>query len=479
MGKRQIKILFVNPGRGIYDMPPLGVCYLSSYLKKYGPSRYTVALADEYSGHNPVKFAKEFEPDIIGFTSATAQYHRAMQLGSRIRRFSKAPLVIGGLHPTAMPRQVIRDGVFDIAVLSEAERSFIHLVEALADSGFAPRPDSLKEVPGIAFHDNGEVVVTPPPAFIEDLDTIPFPDRSILDLGHYLRPNAAIRSLITRNTTIMTSRGCPFKCIYCLSVHRRRLRAHSAEYVIEEMEQLVRDFGLEGLCIIDDTFIFDRERAAQIAQLMLSKGIAGRIKWPCYGRANIVSRCEDDLLRLLSQAGMVQMEFGLESGSQRVLSFLKGKGVTVSDNQETLDKLQKLGIRALATFMTGIPTETPEEVDMTLDFVHKNFNKMVYFEMLYLVPYPGTKVWEMYQMDQIVSKRLWRVFKIGLNRKFPVDCNFTRNIDYDAADRAVDEVLSLMAKKLSLKYNLRFLRDRLRIAPLDTIKKVAAHYLRI
>jgi len=478
MTRREIKILFVNPGRGIYDMPPLGVCYLSSYLRKHGKGRYKIVLADEYAGHNPVKVARQFKPDIIGFSSATAQYYRATQLAARIRSFSAAPLVIGGLHPTALPEQVIKEGFFDIAVVSEAERSFTQLVDALGESNFSINGEALKDIPGICFKDNGEILQSEPPAFIEDLDTIPFPDRSLLDLRHYLRRNAAVRSVITRNTTLMTSRGCPFRCIYCISVHRRQLRKHSPEYVIEEMQSLLRSYDLEGLCIIDDTFIFDQKRASKIAELMLERGIAQRVKWPCYGRANIVSKCEDSFIQHLQEAGMAQMEFGFESASARVLEFLKGKGVTPEDNEATLDKLERLNVRTLATFLTGVPTETAEESRMTVEFIRSNYDRLAYFEILYLVPYPGTKVWEMYNMDEILSPNLWRNFKIGLNKRFPVDSQFKRSIDYDAATRAVNEVLRMMARKQRLIYNLRFLRDRLRIAPIDTVKKLASHFLR-
>ncbi|MFW6157065.1 MAG: cobalamin-dependent protein [Armatimonadota bacterium] len=123
-------------------------------------------LADEYAGHNPVKAAKQFEPDIIGFSSATAQYFRATQLASRIREFSKAPLVIGGLQPTALPAQVIKEGYFDIAVVSEAERSFTALVETLCASGSSLEEYALREIPGIAFRSNGTVSVTAPPGLI-------------------------------------------------------------------------------------------------------------------------------------------------------------------------------------------------------------------------------------------------------------------------------------------------------------------------
>ena len=476
--KRKIKILFVNPGRGIYDMPPLGVCYLSAYLKAHGKDEYEILLADEYAGHKPVKVARQFQPDIIGFSCATAQYYRATQVASRIRKFSSAPMLIGGIHPTALPEQVIREGFFDVAVISEAERSFTKLVDTLSDSGLSLDPKALRDVPGVAFKDGSEIVMTPLDDFISDLDTLPFPDRSLLDLSHYLRPNAAIRSLITRNTTIMTSRGCPFRCIYCLSVHRRNLRKHSPEYVIEEMESIARDFNLDGLCIIDDTFIFDQNRASRIAELMLERGLAKRLKWPCYGRANIVSKCESSFIELLVRAGMVQMEFGFESASRRVLELLKGKGVTPEDNEATLDKLEALGVRTLATFLTGVPTETAEECRTTVDFIRRNFDRLSYFEILYLVPYPGTKVWEMYGMDQIITPDLWSNFKIGLNKPFPIESDFTRSVDYEAATWAVDEVMSMMAKKQKLAYNLRFLRDRLRIAPVDTIRKIVGHVLR-
>lgn len=459
-------------------MPPLGVCYLSSYLKKYGRGQYKMLLADEYAGHNPIKVARQFEPDIIGFSCATAQYYRGTQLAKKMREFTKAPFVIGGLQATALPEQVVNEGFFDIAAISEGEQSFTQLVDVLADSGFSLDAAPLQDIPGIAFKKNDAVQVSEPAGFIDDLDTIPFPDRSLLDLKHYLRRNAAIRSMITRNTTIMTSRGCPFRCIYCLSVHRRQLRKHSPEYVIEEMEHLLRDYEIEGLAIIDDTFIFDQSRASRVAEMMIERGISDQIKWPCYGRANIVSKVEDAFVELLKKAGMAQMEFGFESASPRVLEFLKGKGVTPEDNAGTLDTLQRLNVRTLATFLTGVPTETAEESATTVEFIRKNFDRLSYFEILYLVPYPGTKVWELYNMDEIISPELWQVFKIGLNKKFPIESDFTRSIDYEAADKAVSEVLSMMARKQDLGYNLRFLRDRLRIAPLDTIKKVAEHLLR-
>jgi len=308
-------------------------------------------------------------------------------------------VVVGGIHPSALPQSTLADGMFDIAVIGEGEQTFLEIVDQYALDGGKLTSTSLREINGIAYKKGKDIAITKERPLIEDIDTIPFPARDLFDMKSYLRPSQVIRGITKRTASILSSRGCPFSCVYCAShvVHKRRWRPHSVGYVISEIMELISEYKVEALFFHDDVFIVDKKRVRAICERLIETGLAEKIIWACEGRANLVGEEDLELVRLMRRAGCTQIEYGLESGSERMLRFLKNGSVFVSQNQTAIDVAKKAGLRIFGTFMLGTVGETEKDLLETRDFVHRNLEKLDGFTAFITTPYPGTRLWTMYE----------------------------------------------------------------------------------
>ena len=194
--------------------------------------------------------------------------------------------------------------------------------------------------------------------------------------------------------TIAASRGCPFKCIFCCVNFstKGKVRFHSPEYVIEEMEELVSKYNAKWLFFTDDTFLVDKDRFRQLFEAIIRRGLNRKVKWEAQVRSNVISEKDLPLLRLMKDAGCDQIDYGFESGNQRVLTLIKGKGITIQDHQRAIDLTVEAGIKVMGTFILATPTETYEEMIDTKAFILRNYRKLHAFQVGCLIPYPGTSV---------------------------------------------------------------------------------------
>jgi radical SAM superfamily enzyme YgiQ (UPF0313 family) len=227
--------------------------------------------------------------------------------------------------------------------------------------------------------------------FIENLDSLPIPSRELIDMKKY---SAHLKTQNTPATTIMTSRGCPFQCIYCSKpITGSKLRSVSPENVIKEIEHLINNYGIKEIIFYDDSFTLDRERAIKICDLIIQKNI--RIKWQCETRVNLV---DEGLLKKMKQAGCATIAYGIESGSNRVLNILK-KGITTEQIKTAVGMTKKAGIQTIGYFMLGIPGETEKEITQTINFAKSLSLDFAQFAIA--TAYPGT---ELYQMAKEQNK---------------------------------------------------------------------------
>jgi radical SAM superfamily enzyme YgiQ (UPF0313 family) len=295
------------------------------------------------------------------------------------------------------------------------------------------------EIPGFV----GPEIFNPPGKFIQDLDGIPFPARHLL-------PNPLYRYALwpgKKVTTMITSRGCPYRCIFCdKSIFGSKWRARSAKNVLDEMEQIVKDLKIRSIIIYDDLFTLDKHRVQEICEGILARGL--RFEWKCEGR---VDRVDEEMLRWMKKAGCSLIAYGVESGNEIGLDFLR-KGITLPQIRRAFELTRKAEIRPMAYFILGIPVETFEQGLRTIELA-KELNPD-YAQFSILSPYRGTKLYE-------EAKAKGWYAEVEANNPFDKDQKRPVLLSENWSADALKEVLRLAHRKFYFRpgYILKRLRE--------------------
>lgn len=373
-----MKVLFIQPPprqivREDIVVPPLGIAYLAAVLEAKGHRVNIIdAFAEGLDMRSLEERIKAISPDLIGITGMTPVIDNAFRVAKAARKYAKH-IIMGGPHVS-----VARNKIFgqcpdiDYAIQGEGEMSLSLLMDAL-ESG-----KDTGKVPGVITKDFSN----PPAQFIADLDNLPFPARHLL-------PNERYRYILSQGkvTTMFTSRGCPYHCIFCdKAVFGSKWRSRSASNVLDEMEFVNKEFGINSIIIYDDLFTVKKERVMEICRGILERGL--RIEWKCEGRVNIV---EEETLGWMKKAGCSMIAYGVESGNQKGLDYLN-KGTRVEQIKRAFELTRKAGIKPMAYFVLGIPVETYEDELRTIEFAKEI--KPAYAQFSVLSPTPGTKLYD-------------------------------------------------------------------------------------
>jgi radical SAM superfamily enzyme YgiQ (UPF0313 family) len=361
--------------------------YLGAVLEKAGHAVQLLDVDPEYYS-TLIDEIKEFNPDLIGLSFMTVTYERALHLMQKLKKeLPDVTYCCGGVHPTIRPMETMDEFGVDFLAIGEGEETIIEVCEKLE------KKESLAGVKGVVYRENGKIINNGRRDLIKDLDTIPFPARHLLDLRPYLKPPGIIRGAAAKNqTTMMTSRGCPFRCIYCGSHNMwgHRTRRRSVKNVVDELEHLNKKYGVTGVYFCDDTFTLNSKWVREFCHELKRRKL--NIKWAGHAR---VDEPDEGLLTEMRDAGLVQLDFGVENGSEKILKIL-GKGGR-ADRAEVIKKsfevCRKLGIRTLSTFIIGSPEETREDIQESYNMA-KELNAD-YTTFYYLSPYPGTEIYKM------------------------------------------------------------------------------------
>ncbi len=362
--------------------PPLGIMYIASFLKSRG---FDVRIWDEYKNSLFLKEVEKFQPDLIGISLLSSQLAFVKTLLPVLRQTTKALLTIGGIHPTVLPEATLKETGADAIVMGEGELTMLDLAQRCKDN-------SWRNIPGIAYLDNGQLVQTPKRDLIPDLDVLPFPDYGMLKLDKVFIPPGTIRGhFLSATAHISTSRGCPNRCIYCNcpTIFGNRVRQRSVENVVAEIRELKRRFPVvEGVWFVDDTFTTYPDWVIRFCDAMIKEGLAG-LKWSCQTR---VSHVRSDMLKKMKEAGCVQVEYGIESGCDRVLKVL-GKNTNVEMIRKAVHLAKEAGLDVFGTFMIGNPTETVQEMEQSFAFAKSL--PLDGCRFFFTTPFPGTKLYDM------------------------------------------------------------------------------------
>ncbi|MEA3347108.1 MAG: radical SAM protein, partial [Candidatus Auribacterota bacterium] len=210
-----------------------------------------------------------------------------------------------------------------------------------------------------------------------------------------------------------SSRGCPYRCIFCASSrYWNNIRYFSPEYVVDEIEELVEKWKVRLISFYDDLFVANQKRLNRIAELVVSRGLVGKVKFSCSCRANTVT---EEVVSSLKKMGVCSVGMGLESGNPRVLSILKGKSAKVEDNFRAVELLHSAGIKVNASFIIGSPDETLEEMMDTYRFIKKSLLSFV--DIYLLTPFPGTPVWDQAEARGLVFANMdWSKLNVNFEK---------------------------------------------------------------
>lgn len=336
--------------------PPLGLLYVAGYLDHKG---IDINVADLANKETELENALEpyINSDLYGITSTSPQYPHAIKILRILRRRNpKARIAIGGAFPSSLPDKCVQDG-FDFVVAGEGEEAMLQLIT-----------NEKKQMPGVV-----------QASYIQDLDTIPFPARHLVDIRSF-----AYDIDDGRGTTLITSRGCPFVCSFCSKeVWQRGTRFHGADYVISELKHVIDNYNFKHFLFLDDTITIRRNRLLELCRRMEEFNI----KWRCYARTTTTK----EMLIAMKKAGCVEIGVGVESGSQKILDIVDKKE-TVEQNAGFVELCKQVGITANVFIMIGLPGETYETVEETRRWMERVRPHKFGFNIF--MPYAGTPVYK-------------------------------------------------------------------------------------
>ncbi len=365
-----------------YKRPVAGISSIAAVLEADGNE---VQLIDAYySGLKLRDILSEidyFSPDVIGITAMTNEVHRAAEIIRAAKEKHKVPSILGGPHATALPSRTMTEfKEFDYLICGEGEHSTAGLIKYI--SGEISDINTINNLVyrmdggGIGYSEKKE-------RFEQNLDLLPFPA-----YHHYYKTTGYLKDK-DEWYPLFSSRGCPFKCSFCMQVLGREVRYRSPANVISEIEMAIDRYGATKFDFTDEIFLFDNERTHEILDYLIS--MKPKIKWCALTRVNYVS---DELVKKAKAAGCVKLGMGIESGNDNILK-KTSKQISTEKAKRAVEIIKKTGVTLETYFILGHPDETVDTIKDTINFAAELNTATIAIGMM--VPYPGTKIWDLAQ----------------------------------------------------------------------------------
>jgi len=373
-----MRVLLINPYYPISETPspPLGLAYLAAVLSEAGIEVKVLDLVVfPYSRGMLQRVLAQFQPQLAGLTAVSMTFNFAMDVIRDIKALDPDILtVMGGPHVSfCAPETLQQFPELDIAALGEGEQTIVELARAVETGR------SWDTVKGIAYRRAAGIHCTPERGPIADLDVLPMPARHLLPLGRYRALGMPV--------SLTTSRGCPFKCIFCVGrkMVGSRVRYRSPARVVDELEYL-HSLNFHQINIADDLFTANKDHCLGVCDEIIKRRL--KLAWTSFARVDTVT---EEILARMQAAGCTAVSFGVESGNPQILKTIK-KGITREQVIAAVKMCRRAGITPFASFILGLPGETPQTIQETLDFGEQLKDLGLAFGFHLLAPFPGTEI---------------------------------------------------------------------------------------
>jgi len=393
--RESVECLFTfHKNEGIGHRPPLGILTLATHLIEQGfdDTRCLDAQLDDLTPEQTVEQVAGWAPDVVGLSVWTDFWYPAWKTVKLLRqRLPACRIILGGPHCLVYPRETLEASEADYVVCGDGEDTLLELVRGLRDGR------ETGDLPGLWRKEKGQLLAPREAiAVVDGLDRIPIPDRTLLP---YRRYNSVLNPS-EYETTMISSRGCPNRCVFC-KMHAQKVQACSAERFVEEFRRIA-DLGITDIQVYDDTFTWSRRRVIDICNGIIAGGI--KVRWAIRDRVN---KADPESYALLRKAGCYRIHFGVESGSPPILE-ASGKAITLEQAASALRLAGRMGFTTMAYYMFGFLDETYEDALATIRFAGRAGSDYATFAVL--IPYPGTTLYESALARGIIPNDFWLDF---------------------------------------------------------------------
>ncbi|MCB1155177.1 B12-binding domain-containing radical SAM protein, partial [bacterium] len=382
--------------------PPLGLLSLISFARQERPGRHEFRLIDERvhlpTNNEYASILAEFAPDLIGLSVLSSDAQRLHATTALFARLCpQTPVLIGGPHASAHQAALLDRVEVDFVLAGEGELGFVELLDSLdAGERYPASP-----VVGLSYRrDDNVVVENAPNTRMIDMDNAPWPAWDLIDFDDYADLTRMAPISHGKFAPLFTSRGCPYRCTYCHEIFSKKFRAKNPVAVVDEIEYLMRERGIEEFEVFDDIFNLDYDRAMGICREIVARNLKPRLLFPNGIRGDLLDR---PLLEALRAAGTIHLAFAVETATPR-LQKLSRKNNRLEKLSENIAIAEELGIFPFGFFMLGFPTETREEIEATIEFAVKSkLNGALFFQV---IPFAGTEMAKAYFTDDAGQQAL-------------------------------------------------------------------------
>ena len=390
---------YIEADKSNTERPSLGLLYVAAAAKdlKGVDIRIIDANVDKLTLNDIAKLITEGTPDIVGFSVLTFNLLNCIAVSKIVRECNpRTKICFGGWHPTLYPQETLSFDFVDYIVVGEGEWAFRQLLQvSLRNSSILGK--DLENIGGLGYKtEDGSIIINAPRDVVKNLDDLPFPAFDLVDVTKYSHLLADSGQIMN----IMTSRGCPQKCIFC-DVRKTSYRYRSPAGILEEIKYWVEK-GVSEFYIQDDNFAINRKRTIELCRLLINEDID--IKYKISSRVDYI---DDEMIEYLKKSGCNMIVFGVESGSQRILNYLE-KGITLQETKRAFQAAHKFGIGCGANIIIGVPSETRQDINMTMDLIKEI--KPEHFHCSICTPMPKTYLYSKLMAEGIIKEDYWLDF---------------------------------------------------------------------
>ncbi|MBU1118040.1 B12-binding domain-containing radical SAM protein [Patescibacteria group bacterium] len=468
-------VLVSPPSRSInHYRPPLALLYLAGHLlqskiktkiidvtlkqvvrdKKFFNNLDSLLIKIE---NDIISQIRSNQPKVVGITCYTPEYEEVLHLANRIKHeiSPKIKIIVGGIHPTLYPQDLLEEpnSPVDFEVIGEGEETFLELCQKILKIKNIP----YKKIKSIAYYKNSNFISTPLRPLQKNLDLISHPAYKLIDMEYYTQASPySIRGCFLRSFYLLATRGCPSTCTFCVAKKLRQFngggcytRVRSAKSLISEIKLLRQKYFIDSFYFIDDLFTINKENVANFCRLLKKENL--NLLWGCSAK---VSTLNEEIIKMMSQAGCIQIDFGVERGSDQALKLIQ-KGINLKMLRNIFDLCHKYKIRTFANFLVNLPQETKKDLNDITKLARELRSEIYSFNVF--TPYPGTEIYD--QMDYKFSKQEYQeLFNASLLiKKYPHKYRFSKHkIDIlkwaNTQNKDFNQILPNLLFHLSPKY---------------------------